>query len=105
MENFEAYHWSEVGDLRATDQTIFDWARVNGAVVLTADLDFGELVVKANSRFPSVVLVRATGTLPADIGEALTRSLRLRTQALEEGALVVFQRDGDRVRQLPYRGA
>ena len=99
----EVQHWSTVGDKRATDQTIFEWAQVSGSVVVTADLDFGEMVVRTNSRFPSVVLVRTDGTLPSDIGETLTRSLQSCTSALEAGALVVINDFGERIRPLPYR--
>lgn len=103
VRGWEAQHWSEVGDKRARDETIFEWARTNSSVVVTADLDFGEIVVRTNSKFPSVVLIRADGTLPSDIGETLILSLRSCTEALDAGALVVFRSDGERVRPLPYR--
>ena len=31
-------HWTAVGDPRATDREIMDWARSNGFVVFTRDL-------------------------------------------------------------------
>ncbi len=43
-QGWQAVHWSAVGDLRATDQAIMDWARTNGYVVFTHDLDFGTLL-------------------------------------------------------------
>ena len=103
IRGWEVQHWSAVGDKRASDETIFNWAGINGSVVVTADLDFGGIVVRSNSRFLSVVLIRTDGTLPSDVGEELVRSLRACTEALEAGALVVFQGDGERVRPLPYR--
>ncbi len=36
---WSAVHWSAVGDPRATDRAIMDWAIVNGYVVFTHDLD------------------------------------------------------------------
>ena len=41
---WEARHWATVGDLRASDQTLLSWARSNGYVVFTHDLDFGTLL-------------------------------------------------------------
>jgi predicted nuclease of predicted toxin-antitoxin system len=40
---FEARHWSSLGAGNAPDSTIFAFARRDGSVVLTADLDFGTL--------------------------------------------------------------
>ncbi|MEG3848166.1 DUF5615 family PIN-like protein [Microcoleus sp. herbarium19] len=40
----ESLHWSTVGDPRATDRVIMDWARVNDYAVFTHDLDFGALL-------------------------------------------------------------
>lgn len=37
----ECVHWSSVGDIRSPDHVIFDWARENGSIVMTFDLDFG----------------------------------------------------------------
>lgn len=38
-EGWEAVHWSTVGDLRAPDRTIMEWARQQSQVVFTHDLD------------------------------------------------------------------
>lgn len=38
---WSAIHWSTIGDPRADDRTIMDWAVANGYVVFTHDLDFG----------------------------------------------------------------
>ena len=38
---WETVHWSEVGDIRATDAEIMAWALTNDFVVFTHDLDFG----------------------------------------------------------------
>jgi len=41
---FESVHWSDVGDPRATDRLITDWARINGYVILTNDMDFPQIL-------------------------------------------------------------
>lgn len=41
---YHAIHWSSVGDPRAPDYVIMDWARANDYVVFTHDLDFGAIL-------------------------------------------------------------
>ena len=41
QHGWQAIHWSSVGDPRASDRTIMDWAAANGFIVFTHDLDFG----------------------------------------------------------------
>jgi predicted nuclease of predicted toxin-antitoxin system len=38
---WEAVHWSKVGNLRAADSEIMAWAKLDGHIVFTHDLDFG----------------------------------------------------------------
>ncbi len=70
----EVRHWAEVGDPRAPDREIMDWARANGFVVFTHDLDFGHLLALTHAAGPSVLQVRAEDVLP----EALAPSSRVR---------------------------
>jgi predicted nuclease of predicted toxin-antitoxin system len=40
---WEALHWSQVGSPTASDREIMAWARENGYIVFTHDLDFSAL--------------------------------------------------------------
>jgi predicted nuclease of predicted toxin-antitoxin system len=40
----EAVHWSEVGDPRAPDTVLMQWAIAHGYAVFTHDLDFGTML-------------------------------------------------------------
>lgn len=55
---YEAQHWSTVGDPRAPDYVIMEWARATGSIVLTHDLDFGALLAITSAVGPSVIQVR-----------------------------------------------
>lgn len=44
QHGFEAVHWSEIGAATAGDDEILSWARVNGFVLLTNDLDFSAIL-------------------------------------------------------------
>ena len=53
-----AVHWSDIGDPRASDDTIMAWARQNGHAVFTHDLDFGAMLALSGASGPSVLQVR-----------------------------------------------
>ncbi len=50
IEEYEALHWSNFGDTTAPNTEIMEWARSNGYVVFTHDLDFSALLFSTNAR-------------------------------------------------------
>ena len=96
-----AQHWSAVGDLRANDALIMEWARENGCVLFTHDLDFGTALALSHARGPSVLQVRGRDVLPEDVGAVVMAALRQHEAALTAGALVVDDAKKSRVRLLP----
>ncbi len=98
---FESVHWSTVGDVRAPDADLMVWARENGYVVSTHDMDFGALLAATRSRGPSVLQARVKDTMPDALGPDVLRVLNLRREALERGALVTIDKMHSRVRVLP----
>lgn len=97
----EAVHWSAIGNPKAKDREIMAWARENGFIVFTHDLDFGHLLALTHATGPSVVQVRSEDVLPESIGWIVLRALRQHQALLESGALVVIEPAGFRVRILP----
>lgn len=98
---WSAVHWSAVGDPRAEDATIMSWARANGHVVFTHDLDFGTMLALTHAAGPSVLQVRGQNVLPEDMGPVVIAALGQFATALAEGALVVVEAKKTRVRVLP----
>lgn len=94
-------HWSTVGDARATDRSIMDWAEANGYVVFTHDLDFGTLLALTHKTGPSVLQVRGEDVLPDHMGNLVVTAIRQHESDLEAGALVVVDERKNRVRVLP----
>ncbi len=66
---WEAVHWSMLGNMRATDDVIMSWARENGYIVFTHDLDFGVLLALTRAESPSVIRVRTQDVFPDVSGE------------------------------------
>lgn len=100
---WEVVHWSEAGDARATDSTIMEYARAQGYIVFTHDLDFGTLLACTGAKGPSVFQVRTHDILPSSIGDLVVRMVKRYESFLARGALVVVDETRARVRILPIR--
>ena len=99
----EAVHWSSLGDGEVADVEIMAYAKANGFVVLTHDLDFGAILAATGGESPSVVQIRAEDTSPEAIGVLLLAGLRQMAGELEAGALVTIEPGRARLRLLPLR--
>jgi predicted nuclease of predicted toxin-antitoxin system len=103
QEGFEAVHWASVGSPAASDADIMEWARRNGHVVFTHDMDFSALLAVTGATGPSVLQVRAQDVLPSAIGRDVVRVLTMRSEAFSAGAIVTIDKVKSRVRVLPIR--
>jgi len=100
-QGWDAVHWTEVGDARATDATIMYWAREHGFIVFTHDLDFGIILALTRALGPSVIQVRTQDVMPSVLGERVIGILRKYKAKLEKGALLTVDERKARVRILP----
>jgi len=74
--DWQAAHWASVGDPRASDQEIMDWAAANQHVVFTHDLDFGAILAVTHAEGPSVIQIRAQDVLPDHLEHIVVGALR-----------------------------
>ena len=102
-KGWEAVHWSTIGDPRATDKVILNWAKANGYIVFTHDLDFGALLAVTHAEGPSVIQVRTQDVLTGHIGEVVVATLKQHMALLEIGALIILDENNSRVRILPLK--
>lgn len=100
---FTAVHWSAVGDPRAADTTVLDWARTNDHVLVTHDLDFGALLAAGGQPTPSVIQLRTADLAPESYAPLLIAALTQTADTLTDGALVTVSPNESRVRILPLR--
>lgn len=98
---YAAIHWSAVGDPRASDRELMDWAVANGHVVLTHDLDFGMILALTHAAGPSVIQVRARDVLPDHLAGIVVATLQRHEKELLSGAIIVVDEWSARVRLLP----
>ncbi len=73
-------------------------------IVLTFDLDFGDLPAVSGAQTPSVLLFRMRNQTPEAVTSRLMEVLAGSADALRSGALIVVEDRGYRVRHRPIRG-
>jgi predicted nuclease of predicted toxin-antitoxin system len=98
---WHAVHWSAIGDARATDREIMEYARSNKFVVFTHDLDFGTILAVTHADSPSVLQVRTQDVLPEYLGPLVLDALAQFRELLEAGALITIDETTSRARILP----
>lgn len=101
---FEAVHLEQIGRARLRDPQILEMARRDGLVLVTHDLDFGELVAASGGVLPSVVLFRLRNMRPENVNRYLGAVVDEAQAALAEGAFVTVRELSIRVRSLPFEG-
>jgi predicted nuclease of predicted toxin-antitoxin system len=80
-----------------------EYARANGYIVFTHDLDFGTILALTQAESPSVVQVRAQNILPSHLANTIVSVLRINETVLAQGALIVVDEGKERVRILPLQ--
>jgi predicted nuclease of predicted toxin-antitoxin system len=101
VQNIKSIHWSNVGDPKAQDREIIQYARTNGYIVFTHDLDFGTILALTHAEGPSVIQVRSQNILPAHLADTVVSIVRDNQSILDKGALIVVDEMRARIRILP----
>lgn len=101
MHGVSVRHWTEIGNAGDSDETILDHAFVEGAVIVTQDLDFTRLLALRGSKLPSVIQLRVSCPIPEIVGTALVKVLEDHGQHLSDGCLISVDHNRHRLRLLP----
>lgn len=97
----EAIHVRALGLERATDLEIVDRARTESSVLLTFDLDFGDILALGVLDKPSVIIFRLGDERAESVNQRLASVLADRQADLESGTLILVEDTRYRVRRLP----
>jgi len=97
----DAKHLREEGLHRMPNGEIFTKAIHENRIIITFDIDFGEIVALAKGKRASVILFRLHNTRTSHLLDRLSAVLKDSAKALEEGAVVVVEEARHRVRYLP----
>jgi predicted nuclease of predicted toxin-antitoxin system len=97
-------HLREEGLQCASDKEVFQKAVAEKRILLTFDLDFGEIVALSERHVLSIILFRLHNTRTPHVIERLAKVLNDASKALEKGAIIVVEESRYRVRSLPFTG-
>jgi predicted nuclease of predicted toxin-antitoxin system len=97
----DAVHLREEGLIRLPDPEIVPKAARERRIVLTFDLDFGDILAAARGEAPSVIIFRLRNQTPAAVNPRLFRVIDDCKNELASGAIIIVEDEGYRVRRLP----
>jgi predicted nuclease of predicted toxin-antitoxin system len=86
---------------RLPDQEVFAKAIAEKRIILTFDLDFGEILALSGKTAVRVVLFRLQNTRTANVIRRLNDVLTVDTESLVKGVVIVVEDTRHRVRDLP----
>lgn len=98
---YDAVHLHEEGLHRLPDPDILSKTRQEGRILLTHDLDFGELMAASGANLPSVVTFRLRNMTPANVNHYLQEVATHHQDGLNKGAVITVTEGRLRVRLLP----
>lgn len=97
----ESVHVQALGMQCSPDSEILDKALRENYIILTHDLDFGELLAASQGSLPSVIIFRLKNMSPSRVNNYLNRILSLYSENLKQGALISVRDKNIRIRRLP----
>ncbi len=100
----DAIHLRDQGLHRLSDSDITEKARKEGRVIITFDLDFGDIMAASGGTAPSVIILRLDDQRPQQVNSRLMQVLKESSEPLVKGAVISVDENRHRVRMLPIGG-
>ncbi len=94
-------HLREQGLQKLGDQDIFELARREDRILLTFDLDFGEIIAFANTPVVNTVIFRLSNAKSSVVIQRLQKTLLVLEEKLNESVIILVEDGRIRVRKLP----
>ena len=100
-EGHECRHASDIGIAQVSDLVILKKARENEEIIVTHDLDYGNLLAFSGEMKPSVIIFRVRNTHADSLFIQIIAAWDEIERPLLEGAVVTFEDAALRIRKLP----
>jgi predicted nuclease of predicted toxin-antitoxin system len=100
-QGHDSNHLGDEGLTRLPNGQIFAKALAEKRIILTWDLDFGEIAAMSGNQWTSVVVFRLRNTRTVHVIQRLAIALKSTAATLEKGAIVVVEDHRVRVREFP----
>lgn len=97
----DATHLRDEGLQRLPNGDIFEKAIAESRVIVTFDLDFGEIVALSKGRKTGVILFRVRNTQASFVIQRLGNVISECADALARGAIVIVEETRQRIREFP----
>ena len=100
-DGHDAVHATDIGLAFAADQEIIAHAKREARTIVTADLDYPQLLALTRAVEPSVILFRDGNWSDTEVVARMSTVLLALTEAEIQGSVVVVERERLRRRRLP----
>ena len=100
-KSHDIVHVRDIGMSKSSDAEIIQKAITDKRIVLTFDLDFGDILATNRKALPSVIIFRTHNQTPRHVQHHLTQVLSECSTLLEKGAILIIQDKRYRIRELP----
>ncbi len=100
-QGYDAVHLRDEGLHKMPNGQIFEKAINENRIMITFDLDFGEIAAFTRGEKASVILFRLQNTRISNVLDRLAYVLANSSEALSKGAVIVVEQYRHRIRYLP----
>ena len=100
-QGHEALHLRDQGLQRLPNGAIFEKAHQETRILLTFDLDFGEITALSSGKPVSVVVFRLHNTRSGHVISRLEAILKTSPEALEKPGVILVEESRHRIRRFP----
>lgn len=98
---YDAIRVDRINMQKATDEEIFQYAIKEKRTIITADLDFGQLLYYFKSTKPSVIIFRLSYPSVEKMNQLLSSILPKIKEEIEKGSIIIVEEGRIRIKNLP----
>jgi len=101
-KGFEAVRVNKaISEDHVKDEEIFTFAIEKNYVIITMDLDFGQILAITRSSQPSTIILRLEDPRVKNVNDKLLKILPIIQKELLEGSIIIIEENRIRIRKLP----